>query len=52
MIVFLLLCDDCDSFLLIPFLGSLGTALATATTHVFSMILLRHFSWKYMELRI
>jgi O-antigen/teichoic acid export membrane protein len=52
MIVFLLLCNVCGNFLLIPFLGSLGAAMATATTHVFSVVLLRYFSCKFLELRI
>jgi O-antigen/teichoic acid export membrane protein len=40
------------NFLLIPFLGSLGAALATAGTHIFSVILLKYYCKRFLQLII
>ena len=52
MVVLLLLLNAGSNLLLIPILGSFGAALATAATHVFSLVLVKYFSWKYLELKI
>lgn len=52
MIVLLLLINAGGNMLLIPFWGSLGAAIATGTTHIFSLVLLRYFSKKYIGIRI
>lgn len=52
MIVLLMVINAGGNMLLIPFLGSLGAAIATAVTHIFSLILLKYFSVKCLQLKI
>ena len=52
MVLALLLLNLVGNILLIPLLGPMGSAVSTSLAHVASLLLLRHFSKKYVDIVI